>query len=109
VQQRRRLISHANAKSKSEKFPPPHEDGQLGFPLGSSNHIDPDIIPSDISLGSTSYTFSKEPFQAWSGPIGNPASISKQKKHTTGDDALDLSKSYKGTLKHKVKGKKIPA
>ncbi|QCE07393.1 probable serine/threonine-protein kinase At1g54610 [Vigna unguiculata] len=106
---RRRLISHANAKSKSEKFPPPHEDGQLGFPLGSSNHIDPDIIPSDISLGSTSYTFSKEPFQAWSGPIGNPASISKQKKHTTGDDALDLSKSYKGTLKHKVKGKKIPA
>ncbi|XP_014514197.1 probable serine/threonine-protein kinase At1g54610 [Vigna radiata var. radiata] len=106
---RRRLISHANAKSKSEKFPPPHEDGQLGFPLGSSNHIDPDIIPSDISLGSTSYTYSKEPFQAWSGPIGNPASISKQKKHTTGDDALDLSKSYKGTLKHKVKGKKIPA
>jgi len=108
VQQRRRLITHANAKSKSEKFPPPHEDGQLGFPLGSSNHIDPDAVPSDISLGSTSYTFSKEPFQAWSGPIGNPASISKRKKHMAGD-ALDLSKPYKGTLKDKVKGKKIIA
>ncbi|KAH1229724.1 putative serine/threonine-protein kinase [Glycine max] len=107
---RRRLITHANAKSKSEKFPPPHEDGQLGFPLGSSNHIDPDIVPSDVSFGSTSYTFSKEPFQAWSGPIGNTASISvtKRKKHTAGD-ALDLSKPYKGALKDKVKGKKIIA
>ncbi|KAK7391930.1 hypothetical protein VNO78_20354 [Psophocarpus tetragonolobus] len=107
---RRRLITHANAKSKSEKFPPPHEDGQLGFALGSSNHIDPDIVPSDVSLGSTSYTFSKEPFQAWSGPIGNPASISvtKRKKHNAGD-ALDLSKPYKGALKDKVKGKKVIA
>ncbi|MCH89719.1 putative serine/threonine-protein kinase, partial [Trifolium medium] len=66
---RRRLITHANAKSKSEKFPPPHEDGQLGFPLGASNHIDPDIVPHDVPLDSMSYTFSKEPFQAWSGPI----------------------------------------
>ncbi|KAI4303206.1 hypothetical protein MLD38_038866 [Melastoma candidum] len=38
---RRRLISHANAKSKSEKFPPQHQDGALGYPLGSSHHIDP--------------------------------------------------------------------
>ncbi|CAA6663468.1 unnamed protein product [Spirodela intermedia] len=30
---RRRMITHANAKSKSEKFPPPHQDGALGFPL----------------------------------------------------------------------------
>ncbi|XP_061349374.1 probable serine/threonine-protein kinase At1g54610 [Gastrolobium bilobum] len=105
---RRRLISHANAKSKSEKFPPPHEDGQLGFPLGSSNHIDPDIVPHDVSLGSTSYIYSKEPFQAWSGPIGDSASIGvpKRKKHTAGD-ALDLSKPYKGALKDKGKGKKI--
>ncbi|KAL5196035.1 putative serine/threonine-protein kinase [Glycine soja] len=100
----------SNIDSKSEKFPPPHEDGQLGFPLGSSNHIDPDIVPSDVSLGSTSYTFSKEPFEAWSGPIGNTASISvtKRKKHTAGD-ALDLSKPYKGALKDKVKGKKYVA
>ncbi|KAK4477921.1 hypothetical protein RD792_017186 [Penstemon davidsonii] len=27
---RQRLITHANAKSKSEKFPPPHQDGGLG-------------------------------------------------------------------------------
>ncbi|CAJ2628615.1 unnamed protein product [Trifolium pratense] len=108
---RRRLITHANAKSKSEKFPPPHEDGQLGFPLGASNHIDPDIVPHDVPLDSMSYTFSKEPFQAWSGPIGNnPTSngFTKRKKNTA-NDALDLSKPYKGTHKDKGKGKKIIA
>ncbi|KAK7397265.1 hypothetical protein VNO78_18432 [Psophocarpus tetragonolobus] len=107
---RRRLITHANAKSKSEKFPPPHQDGQLGFPLGSSHHIDPDTVPVNISFTSTSYTYSKEPFQAWSGPIGNAADIGmpKQKKHTAGD-ALDLSKPHKHALKDKVKGKKITA
>ncbi|ESW19113.1 hypothetical protein PHAVU_006G097500 [Phaseolus vulgaris] len=107
---RRRLITHANAKSKSEKFPPPHQDGQLGFPLGSSHHIDPDTVPTDVSFTSTSYTYSKEPFQAWSGPIGNAADIGvpKRKKHTAGD-ALDLSKPQKDALKDKIKGKKIIA
>ncbi|KAL1339793.1 probable serine/threonine-protein kinase At1g54610 [Arachis stenosperma] len=100
---RRRLITHANAKSKSEKFPPPHEDGQLGYPLGSSNHIDPDTLPPDVSFVSTTYNYTKEPFQAWSGPIGVP----KQKKHNNAGDALDLSKPHKSALKDKVKGKKI--
>lgn len=88
VQQRRRLITRANAKSKSEKFPPPHQDGQLGFPLGSSHHIDPDVVPPDVSFNSTSFSYSKEPFQAWSGPITAP----KQKKHGPGD-AVDKRSS----------------
>jgi len=33
--------TQGNAKSKSEKFPPPHQDGALvGFPLGSSRFAD---------------------------------------------------------------------
>ncbi|KAE9618998.1 putative protein-serine/threonine kinase CMGC-CDK-CRK7-CDK9 family [Lupinus albus] len=110
---RRRLVTRANAKSKSEKFPPPHEDGQLGFPLGSSQHIDPDIVSSVVSLGSTSYIYSREPYQAWSGPIGNSASnngMPKRKKKQTAGDALDFSKPHnKGSLKDKVNGKKIIA
>ena len=76
--------------------------------MGSSHHIDPDTVPTDVSFTSTSYTYSKEPFQAWSGPIGNAAEIGvpKQKKHTA-SDALDLSKPQKGGHKDKVKGKKI--
>ncbi|CAL0300061.1 unnamed protein product [Lupinus luteus] len=109
IDQRRRLLTRGNAKSKSEKFPPPHEDGQLGFPLGSSQHIDPDLISSVVSLGSTSYIYSTEPFQAWSGPIGNSASnnsMSKRKKKQNAGDALDFSKPHIGTPKDKINGKK---
>lgn len=79
--------------------------------MGASHHIDPDTVPTDVSFTSVSYNFPKEPFQAWSGPIGNAADIGvpkRKKKHTTGD-ALDLSKPQKGALKDKVKGKKIIA
>ncbi|GAV64218.1 Pkinase domain-containing protein [Cephalotus follicularis] len=104
---RRRLITHANAKSKSEKFPPPHQDGALGFPLGASHHIDPSIVPSDVPF--TSFNYSKEPFQAWSGPLVAPASVgaTRRKKHATGDP----SKPPAGTQKEKggdarLKGKR---
>ncbi|KAE8010101.1 hypothetical protein FH972_006494 [Carpinus fangiana] len=80
---RRRLVTQANAKSKSEKFPPPHQDGQLGFPLGASQHIDPANIPRDVSYSSTSLSYPKERLQTWSGPLGDPAGIGapRRKKH----------------------------
>jgi cyclin-dependent kinase 12/13 len=85
---RRRLITHANAKSKSEKFPPPHQDGALGFQLGASQHIDPSFVPTDdVPFSTTSFTYSKEPIQTWSGPLGDPAGVgaSMRKKHGAGD------------------------
>ncbi|KAJ6775279.1 hypothetical protein OIU79_018455 [Salix purpurea] len=83
---RRRLINHANAKSKSEKFPPPHQDGALGYPLGSSQHIDPALVPTDVPFSTTSFTYSKEPIQAWSGPLVDPAGVGapRRKKKNTG-------------------------
>jgi cyclin-dependent kinase 12/13 len=88
---RRRLITHANAKSKSEKFPPPHQDGgAMGVPLGASQHIDPTFIPRDMvpSFTSSSFNFSKdEPptqVQTWSGPLGHPITgVSRKKKDNT--------------------------
>ncbi|KAF9681665.1 hypothetical protein SADUNF_Sadunf05G0025600 [Salix dunnii] len=84
---RRRLINHANAKSKSEKFPPPHQDGALGYPLGSSQHIDPALVPPDVPFSTTSFTYSKEPIQTWSGPLVDPAGVGapRRKKKNTGD------------------------
>ncbi|KAK9292231.1 hypothetical protein L1049_020194 [Liquidambar formosana] len=84
---RRRLITHANAKSKSEKFPPPHQDGALGFPLGASHHIDPALVPADVPFSSTSFTYSKEPVQTWSGPLVDPAAVGtrRRRKHATVD------------------------
>ncbi|TQD70169.1 hypothetical protein C1H46_044294 [Malus baccata] len=113
--QRRRLITHANAKSKSEKFPPPHQDGAVGYPLGSSHHFDPALVPPDVPFSTTSFSYPKESLQAWSGPLVEPASAGgpRRKKHT-GLDGRETSKSYTGNLREKhdnarVKGKRSAA
>jgi len=68
--QKWRLVTHANAKSKSEKFPPPHEDGSVGYPLGSSHHMDPIFDPSDdVPFSSTNLSYPKSNIQTWSGPL----------------------------------------
>ncbi|GKV40391.1 hypothetical protein SLEP1_g48044 [Rubroshorea leprosula] len=103
------MITHANAKSKSEKFPPPHQDGALGFPLGASHHIDPALVPADIPFSSTSFVYSKEPIQTWSGPLVDSSStgVTRRKKH----GASDLQDQSRGHQKDRmgdsrVKGKK---
>uniref|UniRef100_A0A6N2LVH3 Protein kinase domain-containing protein n=1 Tax=Salix viminalis TaxID=40686 RepID=A0A6N2LVH3_SALVM len=77
---RRRLITHANAKSKSEKFPPPHQDGTLGYPLGSSHHIDPVFDPPDVPFSTTNFSYLKAPIQTWSGPLVDPAAVGAAKR-----------------------------
>lgn len=72
MKQRRRLISHANAKSKSEKFPPPHQDGGIGYPLGSSQHLDPTYDIPEIPFSSTNFSYPKDAMQTWSGPLADP-------------------------------------
>ncbi|KAJ6974474.1 hypothetical protein D5086_024197 [Populus alba] len=110
---RRRLINHANAKSKSEKFPPPHQDGALGYPLGSSHHIDPALVPPDVPFSTTSFTYWKEPIQTWSGPLVDPAGVGapRRKKKNAGD-TRELSKLPTGKNKSRdtqLKGKKSMA
>ncbi|KAI5566572.1 hypothetical protein BDE02_13G029600 [Populus trichocarpa] len=107
---RRRLINHANAKSKSEKFPPPHQDGALGYPLGSSHHIDPALVPPDVPFSTTSFTYLKESIQTWSGPLVDPAGVGapRRKKKNAGD-TRELSKLPTGKNKSRdtqLKGKK---
>ncbi|XP_020244923.1 probable serine/threonine-protein kinase At1g54610 [Asparagus officinalis] len=78
---RRRLITHANAKSKSEKFPPPHQDGALGYPLGSSHHMDPAFDPPDPSSFSTVFPYQKgQGVATWSGPLIDPSAVGKPKR-----------------------------
>jgi len=83
--QRRRLISHANAKSKSEKFPPPHQDGALGYPLGSSQYIEPRFDPPEVPFSTTNFSYAKEPLQTWSGPLVNPGGMGAPRKKKHGD------------------------
>ncbi|XP_047310719.1 probable serine/threonine-protein kinase At1g54610 [Impatiens glandulifera] len=76
---KRRMITHSNAKSKSEKFPPPHEDGKLGYPIEDSNKIEVPIV----SFSSTNFSLTKASVQTWSGPLMDPGAIGapKRKKH----------------------------
>ncbi|KAG4942159.1 hypothetical protein JHK85_046805 [Glycine max] len=81
-----RLVTHANAKSKSEKFPPPHEDGTLGYPLGSSHHMDPIFDPPDVPFSSTNLSYPKANFQTWSGPLVEPSvDAPRRKKNMAGN------------------------
>ncbi|PWZ27934.1 putative serine/threonine-protein kinase [Zea mays] len=81
---KRRLITHANAKSKSEKFPPPHQDGALGFPLGCSNHMEPSFEPPDPSSFSTVFPYKKSTVPTWSGPLANSTAGNQKRKHKSG-------------------------
>ncbi|KAH1105853.1 hypothetical protein J1N35_009621 [Gossypium stocksii] len=110
---RRRLISHANAKSKSEKFPPPHQDAAVGIPLGASHHIDPALVPPDIPFSSTSFPYLKEPFQTRSGPLveSSKTGAPSRKKHVAGGSSRERSKPPAGFQNDnsdntRVKGKK---
>ncbi|CAM0907326.1 unnamed protein product [Alopecurus aequalis] len=80
---KRRLITHANAKSKSEKFPPPHQDGALGYPLGCSNHMEPTFEPPDPSSFSTVFPYEKGSVPTWSGPL-DPSAGNQKRKHKSG-------------------------
>ncbi|KAF5476503.1 hypothetical protein F2P56_003251 [Juglans regia] len=48
-----RIVTQANAKSKSEKFPPPHQDGAVGHPLDTSRKGPVSFGAPDVSFGSS--------------------------------------------------------
>ncbi|CAN4089311.1 unnamed protein product [Withania somnifera] len=48
-----RVMTQVNAKSKSEKFPPPHQDGAVGYPLDASHNG-----PASFNVADTSFSSS---------------------------------------------------
>ncbi|XP_022736324.1 probable serine/threonine-protein kinase At1g54610 isoform X1 [Durio zibethinus] len=74
-----RVMTQTNAKSKSEKFPPPHQDGAVGHPVDAS-HKGP------VSFGGTDTSFSSSVFPKSSGsakssgPTGGPSRRRKTSK-----------------------------
>ncbi|XP_031485338.1 probable serine/threonine-protein kinase At1g54610 [Nymphaea colorata] len=86
---RRRLITHANAKCKSEKFPPPHLDGAVGYPSGSL-YGEPGFDPSEPSLSSTSFMSQKLSGSTWSGPLLDPVGVAptRRKKQNHSENGM---------------------
>ncbi|KAK2984390.1 hypothetical protein RJ640_002391 [Escallonia rubra] len=50
---RYRVATQTNAKSKSKKFPPPHQDGAVGYPLDKSHNGPLSFGQADTSFGSS--------------------------------------------------------
>ncbi|KAG7954176.1 hypothetical protein I3843_11G002500 [Carya illinoinensis] len=50
-----RIVTQANAKSKSEKFPPPHQDGAVGHQLDPSRKGPVSFGAPDVSFGSSMF------------------------------------------------------
>ncbi|PKU80339.1 probable serine/threonine-protein kinase At1g54610 [Dendrobium catenatum] len=93
---RRRQITHANAKSKSEKFPPPHQDGALGYPIGSPNHIDSTFDPPDVPYSSVFPYQKGQSVSTWSGPLVKSAAADNPRRKKQGTNRFS-SKNITGS------------
>lgn len=92
---RRRLITQGNAKSKSEKFPPPHQDGAVGFQLDTSQNGPISFGPSESSFASSIFDMKKkDPAVPLSGPLWNPsAAVGPSRRKKTGKEEANMGPS----------------
>ncbi|XP_072979675.1 probable serine/threonine-protein kinase At1g54610 [Typha angustifolia] len=57
---RQRFMARVNPVSKSEKFPPPHQDGSVGFPLQDPYKGSMSFVAADASFTSSIFEMNKE-------------------------------------------------
>ncbi|KAF3436791.1 hypothetical protein FNV43_RR19544 [Rhamnella rubrinervis] len=80
-----RVVTQTNAKSKSEKFPPPHQDGAVGYPQHVS-HKGP------LSFGAPDASFGSSGFNSRSSgsvkSMGAAAGGSSRRRKTNREDPL---------------------
>ncbi|CAN4085483.1 unnamed protein product [Withania somnifera] len=71
-----RVMTQVNAKSKTEKFPPPHQDGAVGYPLDASHNG-----PASFSLADTSFSSSFNPKSRSLRSTTTTAGTSRQRRN----------------------------
>jgi cyclin-dependent kinase 12/13 len=71
--QRWRFVTQANAKSKSKKFPPPHQDGAVGYPLDASRKGPVSFGAPDTSFGSSVFNSKSSGTVKSIGASGGPS------------------------------------
>ncbi|KAG5014427.1 hypothetical protein JHK85_020563 [Glycine max] len=89
-----RVVTHANAKSKSEKFPPPHQDGAVGYPLDDSNK-------GAVSFGATETSSVSTIFDSKScgSVISHDAARDKGRKTSKADSQMASSWKFMRSFK----------
>ncbi|CAJ1974910.1 unnamed protein product [Sphenostylis stenocarpa] len=84
-----RVVTHANAKSKSEKFPPPHQDGAVGYPHDASNK-------GPVSFGAPDTSFSSGIFNSKpSGPVRSHAAAGHYRGRKAKKEESHMASSWK--------------
>ncbi|KAL8215865.1 hypothetical protein R6Q57_022702 [Mikania cordata] len=76
---RRRAVTEANAKSKSEKFPPPHQDAALGYPTHNGRPTS-FTTNDDSSFGSSLFESRSSRSVKETGTMGGSSKRKKGKK-----------------------------
>ncbi|TYI90509.1 hypothetical protein E1A91_D03G128000v1 [Gossypium mustelinum] len=68
-----RVLTQTNAKCKSEKFPPPHQDGAVGHPVDASNKGPVSFGASDSSFNSSIFNSKSSGSSKCSRQAGGPS------------------------------------
>ena len=92
--QRWRVVTHANAKSKSEKFPPPHQDGAVGYPLDDSNKRAVSFGATETSSASTIFDS-----KSWGSVTSHDAARDKGRKTSKADSQMASSWKFMRSFK----------
>ncbi|KAK4569186.1 hypothetical protein RGQ29_004547 [Quercus rubra] len=86
-----RIVTQANAKSKSEKFPPPHQDGAVGYPLDTSHKGPVSFGAHDASFGSSIFNSKSSGPVKSTGVTGGP---SRRKRTNKEDPHIASSRKF---------------
>ncbi|KAK6920461.1 Protein kinase domain [Dillenia turbinata] len=89
-----RVVAQANAKSRSEKFPPPHQDGAVGFPADKSHNGPLSFGAPDTSFGLS--IFNPKTSAKSTASIGG---TSRRKKSTKDELPRAPSRRFLGAFK----------
>lgn len=68
-----RVVTQANAKSKSEKFPPPHQDGAVGHPQNASRKAPVSFGVPDSFVSSSTFDTKSSGSAKSTGTVGGPS------------------------------------
>uniref|UniRef100_A0A2P2JT07 Protein kinase domain-containing protein n=1 Tax=Rhizophora mucronata TaxID=61149 RepID=A0A2P2JT07_RHIMU len=75
-----RVMTQANAKSKSEKFPPPHQDAAVGHHMDASHKGPVSFGPPDAYFSSSAFNTKSPASTKSAGATGGPSRRRKSKK-----------------------------
>ncbi|XP_006366910.1 probable serine/threonine-protein kinase At1g54610 [Solanum tuberosum] len=84
-----RMMTQANAKSKSEKFPPPHQDGAVGYPLNASHNG-----PASFSIADASFDSSFDPKSRSLRSTTTTGGTSRQRRTKKEEPHMALSRKF---------------